>query len=222
VWGGETLLTQDLRAAIAAARARHPNAVLAVVGESMGGATAMATFAQADPPAVDRVVLSAPAVRGWSSMPRLYAFTLWLGAHTVPARRLTPPDAVVERITPSDNIEMLRAIGMDPLMVFDTRIDAVYGLVSLMQSASESAEAAPENTLVLYGAHDDIIPPEAMDGAAARLPETVRTAYYADGYHMLLRDLQRERVFDDVLAFLRDPDAPLPSGAPPIQSPTLR
>ena len=28
---------------------------------------------------------------------------------------------------------------------------------------------------------------------------------------MLLRDLQSELVFEDVLSFLRDPDAPLPS-----------
>jgi acylglycerol lipase len=31
-----------------------------------------------------------------------------------------------------------------------------------------------------------------------------------------LRDLQREVVYEDILAFIRDPQAPLPSGAPPI------
>lgn len=30
---------------------------------------------------------------------------------------------------------------------------------------------------------------------------------------MLLRDLQADVVFEDVLAFLKDPDAPLPSNA---------
>jgi acylglycerol lipase len=31
-----------------------------------------------------------------------------------------------------------------------------------------------------------------------------------------LRDLHAQRVWEDTLAFIRDPSAPLPSGAPPI------
>jgi hypothetical protein len=33
---------------------------------------------------------------------------------------------------------------------------------------------------------------------------------------MLFRDLQAETVWRDAAAFLRDADAPLPSGAPPL------
>jgi alpha-beta hydrolase superfamily lysophospholipase len=51
-----------------------------------------------------------------------------------------------------------------------------------------------------------------MKRTARRLPAHVRTAYYPDGYHMLLRDLQSEIVFADILAFLNDPAAQLPSG----------
>ena len=47
-------------------------------------------------------------------------------------------------------------------------------------------------------------------------PANLRTAYYEDGWHLLNRDLQAEVVYADVLAFLRDPAAPLPSGAPPV------
>jgi len=46
-----------------------------------------------------------------------------------------------------------------------------------------------------------------------------RTAYYAHGWHMLLRDLQAETVWRDAEGFMRDPAAPLPSGAPPIPTP---
>ena len=49
-----------------------------------------------------------------------------------------------------------------------------------------------------------------------RLPAGDRTAYYAQGWHLLLRDKQAHNVWDDVAAFVRDPAAPLPSGAPPI------
>ncbi len=71
-------------------------------------------------------------------------------------------------------------------------------------------------TLYQYGAHDDIIPKHAAFRAARHLKPGDRSAYYASGYHLLLRDLHRQIVLDDVLAFVRDPGGPLPSGAPPI------
>ena len=40
VWAGAELMSQDLRTVTALARARHPNAIIAVVGESMGGSVA--------------------------------------------------------------------------------------------------------------------------------------------------------------------------------------
>ena len=65
--------------------------------------------------------------------------------------------------------------------------------------------------LLTYGAKDIVIPEAGVRRTARRLPAHVRTAYYPDGYHMLLRDLQAETVFEDVLAFLAEPEAPLPS-----------
>ncbi len=38
-------------------------------------------------------------------------------------------------------------------------------------------------------------------------------AFYPNGYHMLLRDLNGPTVIDDLAAWFRDPSAPLPSGA---------
>jgi alpha-beta hydrolase superfamily lysophospholipase len=211
-WAGADLLTGDLHAAVQAARAAHPEALLAVVGDSMGAATALAAFGTEAAPPADRLILAAPAVWGWSSLPATYSAALWLGAHTLPARAVRPPRAVQRRITPSDNLEMLRKIGRDPLMLFSTRIDAVYGLVGLMERAYRAAPLINRPTAVLYGARDDIIPKAAFAQTAARLPPWARTVYYPEGYHMLLRDLQAERVFADVLAFLRAPQEPFPSG----------
>jgi alpha-beta hydrolase superfamily lysophospholipase len=216
VWGGERLMTEDLRTAIAVARRRHPNAILAVVGDSMGAATTIATFGEGNAPNVDRIVLVAPAVWGWSTLPEHYALTLWIGAHTFPWRPVSPPRRVTRRIVASDNIEMLRRIGRDPLMIWRTRIDAVYGLVRLMELASNRSRNLQGRVAFLYGAHDQIIPRASAERAARRLPPTARTAIYENGWHMLLRDRQAEVVYTDVLAFLRDPDAPFPSRAPPL------
>ncbi|MGE0828794.1 MAG: alpha/beta fold hydrolase [Hyphomonadaceae bacterium] len=215
-WGGEYLMTEDLRTACRVARARHPDALLAVVGESMGGATAIAAFGSSAPPDADRLVLCAPAVWGWSELPDAYALTLWLTAHTLPSRRVTPPRNVARRIVPSDNIEMLRALGRDRLMLFETRIDALYGLVTMMEIAQERVSQIPASSAFLYGARDQIIPRPAAERAARQLPAGARTALYANGYHMLLRDLQATVVFEDILAFLKDAAAPFPSAAPPL------
>lgn len=216
VWGGERLMTEDLRTAVAVARRLHSNATLAVVGDSMGAATTIAAFGSDNPPNADRVVLVAPAVWGWSTMPESYALTLWIGAHTFPWRPVTPPRSVTRRIVASDNTEMLRRIGRDPNMIWRTRIDAIYGLVRLMEEASRRSANLNGNVAFLYGAHDQIIPRASAIRAARRLPPTARTAVYANGWHMLLRDRQAEVVYQDILAFLRDPNAPFPSQAPPL------
>ncbi|HRE45478.1 MAG TPA: alpha/beta fold hydrolase [Terricaulis sp.] len=218
VWGGERLMTEDVRAAVAVARRRHPSAIIAVIGDSMGAATAIAAAGDEAGLGADRLILVAPAVWGWKTLPNSYATTLWVGAHTFPWRALSAPRNVTRRITASDNREALLRAGRDPHMIWRTRIDAVYGLVNLMEAAADRSANLHGPVLFLYGAHDQIIPRNAALAAAARLPATARTAYYENGYHWLLRDLQAEVVYADILAFLGDAEAPLPSGAGPLQA----
>jgi alpha-beta hydrolase superfamily lysophospholipase len=182
----------------------------------MGSAEAIATFGGPNAPEIDRLVLVAPAVWGWSTMPDQYALALWVGAHTFPWRAVQPPRGVVRHVTASDNQEALLQAGRAPHMIWSTRIDAVYGLVSLMETASEHAGNLDGNVLFLYGAHDQIIPRNSAITAARRLPASARTALYENGWHWLLRDNQREVVYADILAFIDDPEAQLPSQAPPL------
>lgn len=219
VWGGEALMGEDLRTACALARARHPKAILAVVGESMGGAVAITAFASERPPDADRLVLLSPAVWGWGEQPLPNTIALWLGAHVAPGRALEPPPFITRRIRASDNIDILRTMSRDRNLIFGARIDALYGLVDLMQHAQDQIGRVRVPTFYAYGAHDQIIPQAAAERAAAKLGAGGRTAFYPDGWHLLNRDLQRARVLEDTLAFFRDPGAALPSGAPSIPKP---
>jgi alpha-beta hydrolase superfamily lysophospholipase len=217
IWAPDALRIEDLRTLVTLAKARWPHAIVAVAGESLGGAVAIEAFASNRPPAADRLILLAPAVWGWSDQPFTYRAALWAAAHMAPAKVFTPPAFVTNRIWASDNHEELYAMGRDPLMVWGARSDALYGLVDTMQKAQDDAArlgAVP--TLYMYGAHDEIIPAAATRAAVRRLPRDVRTAWYADGWHLLLRDLHAQVVWADTLAFIRDPSAALPSGAPPI------
>jgi alpha-beta hydrolase superfamily lysophospholipase len=107
-------------------------------------------------------------------------------------------------------------MGHDPNLIWGARTDALYGLMNLMQRAWSETGRLKVPTLYAYGAKDQIIPKDAAFHAAAALPPQDRTAYYADGYHLLLIDLENPRVWDDVAAFIKDPAAPLPSDPPPI------
>lgn len=216
VWGGDALMMEDLRTFTKLVRARFPHAIIAVVGESLGGAVAIETFASDRPPDADRLVLAAPAVWGWSSQPVTYSLALEVAAHTVPTQVLTPPKFVTNHVQASDNVPELIAMGKDPLMIWGARTDALYGLVTTMEHGWRDIGEVLAPTLYLLGKHDEIIPEKPALQAARRLPAGGRTAYYAEGWHLLLRDKQAHNVWDDIAAFIRDPAAPLPSGEPPI------
>jgi alpha-beta hydrolase superfamily lysophospholipase len=216
VWGGDELMVEDLRTLTALVRARHPHAIIAVAGESMGGAVAIEAFASQTPPAADRLVLMSPAVWGWKSQPLPNKTLLWMAARLTASKVYEPPHWLTSRIQPTNNREELMAMGRDPLMVWGARSDTLYGLVAMMDRASANAGRPATPTIYLYGAHDEIIPKKAAFRAAKGLRPDQRSAYYAEGWHLLTRDHQRAVVIADILAFIRDPKAPLPSGAPPI------
>lgn len=216
IWAGEELMIEDLRTVVALARARHPDAIITVVGESMGGAVAAAAFATDNPPAADRLVLLSPGVWGFDAQPLPNKTLLWLAANFTAAKVYTPPKWVTDKITPTDNREELIRMGRDRLMIWGARSDTLYGLVKLMDRAADEVGDDELPTFYLYGANDDIIPKKAAFKAVKGLKASDRSAYYAAGHHLLTRDHQRAVVIADVLSFIRDPKAPLPSGAPPI------
>lgn len=212
-WPDEEVMREDLRTAVKLVREAHPDATLAVVGISMGGAMTMTAFGSDRPPeGVDRLVLSGPGLRGWGTMPLVQQAALWASVRVRPGWVVVPPKFV--KIEPSDNVEMLRRTWSNPLMIRQNKIEQVHGVVTLMENAHKAAPRLPENvpTLLTYGAKDIVIPEKGLKRTVRRLPAHVRTAYYPNGYHMILRDLQSEIVHQDVLEFLLDGDAELPSG----------
>jgi len=209
IWPGEDNLVSDAADMVSAARVRYPHTPIYLLGESMGGAVAITAMTRAGFPAIDGLILSAPAIWGGETMNPLFRISLWVAAHTFPAKMLTGEDM---HILASDNIDMLRAFSADPLVIKATRVDAVYGLVQLMDDGYFDLARLRVPTLLLYGAHDQVIPPDPIREALRRGSPAVKTAYYPLGYHMLLRDLHGDVPVRDILSWIDNPDAPLPSG----------
>jgi alpha-beta hydrolase superfamily lysophospholipase len=120
-------------------------------------------------------------------------------------------------VTASDNRTALVRLSTDPLTLRETRVDAIKGLVDLMDQALAAASHFRAPALFLYGGHDELVPPRATAAMWRALPRSEDggpvLAFYPDGYHLLLRDKDRATPIDDILAWINHPYAPLPSGA---------
>ena len=211
VWPGGKVLREDLADCVEAVRARNPGVPVFALGESMGGAVVLSALAGPDPPRLDGVILVAPAVWSRSDMPVTYRVALWLTSHTMPWLKLSGRGL---HIWPSDNIEMLRKLSRDPLFQKKTRVDAVWGLVDLMDAGRKAPEHLnyPPPILFLYGAKDQIIPKEPTEAAVKELGNRAEVRVYPDGYHMLLRDLDGPSIWKDVAEWVEHPQTSSASG----------
>lgn len=211
IWPGDGILESDANSVVQMLCDAHPDLPLFLMGESMGGAVVMSMTR--DSSCIKGVILTGPAVWGWQTMPWWQQFSLNISAHVAPGKKLTGDGL---DITPSDNIEMLRALGRDPMVIKETRIDAMYGLTDLMESALLASSDLTTPALILYGERDEIIPGHPTCMMMDRLPEPDaaewRFVLYPDGYHMLTRDLQAETVLEDILSWIQDQSPVLPSG----------
>ena len=211
LWPGSTGFTSDTRVMVRLLRTRYPHTRLILMAESMGAAALMVLATQPDPPPIDGYVLIAPAVWGRSKMSLMMRFALWFANQTVPGMTLTGRGLV--KVTASDNREALVRLSADPLTIHGTRVDAIKGLVDLMDQAQAAAPDFHAPALFLYGGHDELVPAKATSAMWRALPPEPLRAFYPNGYHLLLRDKSRTTPIGDILAWIRDPDAPLPSGA---------
>ncbi len=219
VWAGAATMQSDLITTVNLLCEKYAGLPLFVLGESMGGAVILSAEQQLTSTCIQGVILMAPAVWGWQTMPWWQTVPLRLLAHVMPGATLTGDGL---GIRPSDNLEMLRALGRDPLIIKATRIDAMYGLTNLMEAAMVGSETLKTSALILYGARDEIIPTDAFCEMLNKLPDSEaaewRLMFYPNGYHMLSRDLQGEVVILDMVAWMRDQTVLLPSGMEVVQN----
>jgi acylglycerol lipase len=213
-WHGTEVMVKDALAMIAQIRVRFPAARLYLAGESMGAAVLMVLAAGHKQLKVDGYVFSAPAVWGRREMAAGYRLSLWLAHKTVPWLRLS---ATGLGLRPSDNEAALRAMTHPVLARRSARVDSLKGLTDLMDAALAAAGNNRARALFLYGGKDQLVPQRAMATCwkiEQRASGRNRVfAFYPTGYHLLQRDLAGAVVTRDIVNWLLDSAAPLPSGA---------
>ncbi len=216
IWPGQDLLIQDALTAARLLRDRYGDKPLYLMGKSMGGGISILALTAEDPAPVDGTVLIAPGVWGRDIMPWYQRFGIWVGEGLMPGLELSVEMAQNIGIEASDDEEVLRSLAEDPLVQGGANLDSISGVTGLMGDALKASTELPGPTLILYGDQDEIIPPEPFCKLLERLPEADpspwRLAVYPGGYHMLTRYTGAEQVHADIMTWLQDSDATLPSG----------
>ncbi|HEY1384160.1 MAG TPA: alpha/beta fold hydrolase [Dongiaceae bacterium] len=215
IWAGEKQMADDLRVAARLIKARHPDLPLFLLGESMGGSVIMTAAVSGDPPVADGLILAAPAIWGWQTIAPWERAITEGAVHVIPWVTVVPTGV---HVLASSNRAALRDLARDPLVIKDTRVDTAYGLVNLMTDAFDAAaKLTKPRWLLMFGEHEAILDRGAVNEALPHFldlpPDQGRIAIYPGGYHLLLRDFNQYAVYDDMAAWMRDPKAPLPSGA---------
>lgn len=214
LWAGEATYSDDLQLLVRLLKKSYPDRPVYLLGESMGAAVIITALNHVNMPQVDGIILVAPALWARSTMPWYQRGLLWTLAHSLPWLTLTGEGLGV---VASDNIEMLRALGRDPLVIKATRIETVYGLTDLMDAAFDNASLLRGNILMLYGEKDEIIPKIPTYAFLKKFLASEVTektvAFYQHGYHMLLHDLQAPTTWKDIAAWIDNGPEKLPSGA---------
>lgn len=222
-WAGVPRMAADAVIMGRLIRARHPGTRFVLMGESMGGALAMVAATQPDPAWADAYVLLAPAVWGREQMGIMLSSGLWLVSSVAPGWEVTGAEVPV-KIRASDNREALIRLAEDPLTIRRTKFGTLRGLTDCMDAAQAAAPRFTAPGLFLYGGKDQLVPDHATAAMWRRLPYSAgaggagagggaRRAFYPNGYHLLLRDLDRQAPTRDIIAWLADPNQLLPSSA---------
>ena len=203
-WPGADGLVADARHFIGQARQRFPCTPVILLGHSMGGGVALA--AAGGGPSADALVLAAPAIWGGDRLNPIHRLAAWLAASVVPERRISGRGVV--RIQASDNVEALRALGRDPLYLSPPSAREIFGLVRVTDRAEAAAPRVKLPPLMLLGGKDQIVPNSTVRRVFATLNGPRKVIDYPDGWHLLFRDLQAERVWQDVADWVLDVERP--------------
>jgi alpha-beta hydrolase superfamily lysophospholipase len=198
-WPGAWALIADFAAASRQVAALHPEAPLVAVGHSMGGGVVAAALGEGRAPQVDGAILLAPAMTGGEHIGPLSRAAAWTAAAVIPDRRWSGDGLVSIRATDDD--ALLRRMQADPLYLAEPSAREIMGLIRVMDRAEAAAPGLRTPVLVLHGARDALIGPEAVRAAAEAAPGLAAMTVYPEGWHLLLGDLQKRAVWRDVAAF---------------------
>ncbi len=191
--------TGDFHTLVRTASAEFPGLTRTVLGHSMGGGIVFA-YGVEHPGDYELMVLSGPAVYAHVGVPRAKR----LLGKTVGSLL---PDLPVEQLDAnavSRDPEVVAAYNADPL-VHHGKVPAGVGkaLITVGETMPRRARDLTSPLLVVHGAEDRLIPASGSEVLVDCVGATdVHLKIYPELYHEVFNEPERDRVLDDVTAWI--------------------
>ncbi|MCV6976635.1 alpha/beta hydrolase [Mycobacterium bourgelatii] len=196
-----TEFTADVGTLVGIAKRENPTLKCVVLGHSMGGGIVFA-YAVERPDDYDLVVLSAPAVAAQDIVSPIVVLAAKILGAVVPGL----PVQELEFNLISRDPEVVRAYNEDP-MVYHGRVPAGIGraLIQVGETMPRRAPALTAPLLVVHGTDDGLIPIEGSRRLVECVGSTdVQLKEYAPLYHEVFNEPERNKVLDDVVAWINE------------------
>jgi alpha-beta hydrolase superfamily lysophospholipase len=188
LWPGTDLQVEDLVDPVGVILAANQRRPITVVGESMGAAVVLLALSRHRlPTAIDGTELIAPAaiphdalgsVVGIDALGPVLRGTAWLGAHMAPALRLGGESRIRDLSADHCATEAMLA---DPEYRPKVRLDALWGLVDIMDEAAAAAPDVDRPVLIVHGTEDTMVAPQVVAAAAESMPKNCAALCWVDG-----------------------------------------
>ena len=118
------------------------------------------------------------------------------------------------KVRPSDNIKMLRDYSSDPLVIHKTSAKSLSGIIELMDKAYVDSKIYLKNplyqTLLVIPVIDEIVPRKPLINLLenididSNLNDKLFLAVYDKNFHMILRDIDGDRISWEIKEWITD------------------
>ena len=202
----------DIKKIILKLKKKNPEKKIFLLGESMGGAILLSLVSQEKYLPIEGVILVAPAIWNFSELNPIKSFILKSFSKLFPKFNISGKGLV--KVQASDNIEMLRQLSKDKYFIHEPNLESIYGITELMDLAFKSTKVYLKNpsydTLIILPLLDEIIPRKPIKNLFSEyeirrnIEKKIDLAVYDKNYHMILRDLDGNRVTREIKEWIFD------------------
>ena len=202
----------DIKKIIFELKKKNPEKKIFLLGESMGGAILLSLVSQEKYLPIEGVILVAPAIWNFSELNPIKSFILKNFSRLFPKLNISGKGLI--KVQASDNIEMLKQLSKDKYFIHKPNLESIYGITVLMDLAFKSAKNYLKNpsydTLIIVPLLDEIIPRKPIKSLFSEyeirrnIEKKVDLAVYDKNYHMILRDLDGNRVTREIKEWIFD------------------
>jgi alpha-beta hydrolase superfamily lysophospholipase len=188
----------DLDSLVVLAGSRHPDLPVFLLGHSMGGTLAI-SYAVAHQDRLAGLMLSGPLAALQAAPPHMR-----IAAKVLSAVAPSLPLVEIDASQVSRDPDVVRAYVEDPLVYHGKLpVRTVSELASAIGSFPQAVASITVPTLIMYGTADGLCPVEGSLMLGDRIGASDLTTQAYEGlYHEILNEPERERVLDDMCAWL--------------------